>query len=85
MVQLSFMTEGGATVDHAVLCELARRLGVAAPERQARHYAMKWGNGSLRWERHTEFSTYLFEGRFRPAAGRRKSSLSATAFRRPAR
>ncbi|MGB3643105.1 MAG: DUF3422 family protein [Mesorhizobium sp.] len=62
LVQLSFMTEGGATVDHAVLCELARRLGVAAPERQARHYAMKWGNGSLRWERHTEFSTYLFEG-----------------------
>ena len=62
MVQLSFMTEGGATVDHAVLCELARRLGVAAPERQARHYAMKWGKGSLRWERHTEFSTYLFEG-----------------------
>lgn len=62
MVQLSFMTEGGAGVDHAVLCELSRRLGVAAPERQARHYAMKWGNGSLRWERHTEFSTYLFEG-----------------------
>ena len=23
---------------------------------------MKWGKGTLRWERHTEFSTYLWEG-----------------------
>ena len=62
LVQLSFMTEAGAAVDHAVLSELSRRLGVAAPDRQARHHAMKWGNGTLRWERHTEFSTYLWEG-----------------------
>lgn len=62
LVQLSFMTEGGSGVDHAVLSELSRRLGIAAPDRQARHHAMKWGQGSLRWERHTEFSTYLWEG-----------------------
>lgn len=62
LVQLSFMTEGGSAVDHAVLSELSRRLGIAAPDRQARHHAMRWGNGSLRWERHTEFSTYLWEG-----------------------
>jgi uncharacterized membrane-anchored protein len=62
LVQLSFMTEGGSAVDHAVLAELARRLGAAAPDRQARHYAMKWGRGTLQWERHTEFSTYLWEG-----------------------
>jgi len=62
LVQLSFMTEAGSAVDHAVLAELSRRLGIAAPERQARHHAMKWGQGSLRWERHTEFSTYLWEG-----------------------
>jgi uncharacterized membrane-anchored protein len=62
LVQLSFMTEGGSTVDHAVLAELSRRLGIAAPDRQARHHAMKWGKGTLRWERHTEFSTYLWEG-----------------------
>ena len=42
--------------------ELSRRLGIAAPDRQARHHAMKWGKGTLRWERHTEFSTYLWEG-----------------------
>lgn len=62
LVQLSFMTDGGSGVDHAVLSELSRRLGIAAPDRHARHHAMKWGQGSLRWERHTEFSTYLWEG-----------------------
>lgn len=62
LIQLSFMTDGGSGVDHAVLGELSRRLGIAAPDRQARHHAMKWGQGSLRWERHTEFSTYLWEG-----------------------
>ncbi len=62
LIQLSFMTEGGSGVDLAVLTELSMRLGIAAPDRQARHHAMKWGNGSLRWERHTEFSTYLWEG-----------------------
>jgi uncharacterized membrane-anchored protein len=62
LVQLSFMTEAGTGVDHAVLSELSRRLGIAAPDRQARHHAMKWGKGTLTWERHTEFSTYLWEG-----------------------
>ena len=62
LIQLSFMTEAGSSVDHGVLAELSRRLGIAAPDRQARHHAMKWGQGSLRWERHTEFSTYLWEG-----------------------
>ncbi|MGN6582678.1 MAG: DUF3422 family protein [Rhizobiaceae bacterium] len=62
LIQLSFMTEGGSVVDNAVLAELSRRLGVAPPEQQARHHAMKWGSGTLRWERHAEFSTYLWEG-----------------------
>ena len=62
LVQLSFMTEGGSAVDHAVLAELSRRQGVAAPDRMARHHALRWGKGTLRWERHTEFSTYLWEG-----------------------
>lgn len=62
LVQIAFMTEGGSVVDQAVLSELSRRLGTAAPDRQARHHTMAWRQGSLRWERHTEFSTYLFEG-----------------------
>src|SRR3954471_22512528 len=70
LVQLSFMTEGGSVVDHAVLTELSRRQGAAAPDRSARHYTMKWGKGTLRWERHTEFSTYLWEGPLAERNGR---------------
>lgn len=59
--QLAFLTEGGAAVDHAVLAEVARARGVAAPGRDAAHFAMPWGQGTLRWERHTEFSTYFWD------------------------
>jgi len=59
--QLAFMTEGGAAVDHAVLSDLARARGVAPPAREANHHAMPWGQGTLRWERHTEFSTYFWD------------------------
>ncbi|WP_428977529.1 DUF3422 family protein [Oricola cellulosilytica] len=62
LVKLCFMTEGGATVDHAVLSELSRRHGASPPERNARHHTIVTGKGSLRWERHTEASTYLWEG-----------------------
>ena len=59
--QLAFMTDGGASVDHAVLSELSRGRGVAPPGREASHHAMPWGQGTLRWERHTEFSTYFWD------------------------
>ncbi|MGN6550813.1 MAG: DUF3422 family protein [Pararhizobium sp.] len=67
IVQLAFMTDGGAvpggaSLDHAVLCDLSRSSGVAPPQREARHHTMPCGNGMLRWERHTEFSTYSWEG-----------------------
>ncbi|SDP58690.1 DUF3422 family protein [Phyllobacterium sp. OV277] len=62
LIQLAFMTEAGSTVDHAVLAELSRSIGITPPARDARHHIMPWGNGTLRWERHTEFSTYLWEG-----------------------
>ncbi len=60
--QLAFMTDGGSIVDHAVLSELSRARGIAAPGREANHHAMPWGQGTLRWERHTEFSTYFWDG-----------------------
>lgn len=62
IIQLAFMTDGGSAVDNAVLAQLSRARGVAAPQADARHYIMAWGRGSLRWERHTEFSTYFYEG-----------------------
>ena len=62
LIQLGFITDAGSTMDQSVLFELSRRQGEVAPERHARHHAMKLDKGTLRWERHTEFSTYLWEG-----------------------
>jgi uncharacterized membrane-anchored protein len=59
--QLAFLTEGGAVVDHAVLAGLARARGVGVPGRDTAHFSMPWGQGTLRWERHTEFSTYFWD------------------------
>ncbi|EKF41157.1 hypothetical protein NA8A_16728 [Nitratireductor indicus C115] len=70
IIQLSFMTEGGSAVDNAVLADLSRRLGVAPPDAHARHHAMKWGKGTLRWERHTEFSSYQWDCPLSPRTGK---------------
>ena len=59
--QLAFLTEGGSAVDHAVMAELSRSRGISPPGRDASHHALSWGQGTLRWERHTEFSTYFWD------------------------
>ena len=59
--QLAFMTDGGSGVDHAVMANMSRQRGVNPPGRDARHHAMAWGQGTLRWERHTEFSTWFWD------------------------
>lgn len=61
LVQLAFSTEGGAVVDAAVIAELCRKHGLSAPERTARHCTFRLANGNLYWERHSEFSTYLWD------------------------
>ncbi len=60
--QLAFLTEGGSAVDHAVMGELSRSRGISPPGRDSSHHALSWGQGTLRWERHTEFSTYFWDG-----------------------
>jgi uncharacterized membrane-anchored protein len=60
--QLAFMIDGGSGVDHAVMAEMSRQRGVTPPGRDARHHAMAWGPGTLRWEQHTEFSTWFWDG-----------------------
>jgi uncharacterized membrane-anchored protein len=60
--QLAFMMDGGSGVDHAVMAEMSRQRGVTPPGRDARHHAMPWGPGTLRWEQHTEFSTWFWDG-----------------------
>ena len=60
--QLAFMMDGGAAVHHSVIAEMSRSRGVAPPDRDARHHTLPWGPGTLRWERHTEFSTWFWDG-----------------------
>ncbi|MCJ7996997.1 DUF3422 family protein [Rhizobium cremeum] len=60
--QLAFMMDGGSGVHHSVLTEVSRARGIAPPDKNARHHAMPWGQGTLRWERHTEFSTWFWDG-----------------------
>lgn len=62
LIKLCFITSGGSSVDQAVLAELSRQNGVSPPIERARHHRIKLGKGSLWWERHTEASTYLWEG-----------------------
>lgn len=62
IIQLAFMMDGGSAVHHAVIADMSRARGVSPPEKDARHHAMPWGQGTLRWERHTEFSTWFWDG-----------------------
>lgn len=61
ILQLAFMSDGGSGVDHAVMAGICRERGAALPSREARHHAISWGAGTLRWERHTEFSTWFWD------------------------
>lgn len=61
LVQLAFATEGGAVVDAAVIAELCRKQGLSVPERAARHCTLPFEKGNLHWERHSEFSSYLWD------------------------
>ncbi|MEC9342868.1 MAG: DUF3422 family protein, partial [Pseudomonadota bacterium] len=74
VLHFAFMAEGGTSVSHALFAELCRGRGDSPPHAHARYHEIDWGNGSLRWERHSEFTTFLWEGkvpaRFRgPVAG----------------
>jgi len=55
--QLAFLTESAGDNDHEMLADLSRSSGVAPPTRETSHHAISWGQGTLRWERHTDFST----------------------------
>jgi uncharacterized membrane-anchored protein len=63
LVHLAFMTgRDHGDADREALTRLCRTRGVSGPDPSARHHAIVWGNGTLRWEQHTEFSTYAWDG-----------------------
>jgi uncharacterized membrane-anchored protein len=52
--------EAGLAADRAHMTTLCRQLGNAEPGPDSRWCALDAGTWSLRWERHTEFSTWTF-------------------------
>ncbi|MYZ50228.1 DUF3422 family protein [Propylenella binzhouense] len=61
ILQLAFLAESGPDQDAATVGQLARSRGLSGPDPEARHFAMNWGPGRLRWERHTEFTTWTWD------------------------
>lgn len=50
--------EGVADRDREHVCRLCERYGLHPPAPNANHFSADFGEFRLRWERHTEFSTY---------------------------
>lgn len=75
--QVAFLTEANFIADQAILAELSLGQGVPAPAADTSHHTMTWGNGTLRWERHTEFSTYFWDT---PALGEFGAEIAINPF-----
>ncbi len=62
-----YTEEEGAEEERRLLTELCRSRGAAGPGEEANFHLVELEDFTLRWERHTEFSTYGF---FAPQIGR---------------
>lgn len=54
-----------ARADRAAFQELCRAQGAVGPGAEARHHVVPFGNGTLKWERHAEFTTYTWDAPLR--------------------
>jgi uncharacterized membrane-anchored protein len=62
ILQVAFLIEAGNFAPHVrSLSQLVEMRGGARPGPDARHVSLDWGSGRLRWERHTEFTTWTFD------------------------
>lgn len=57
---LAIYCEDGEQPHEQLLQSLCARFAVAAPGKGAQHFAHDFGHFRLKWERHTEFSTFSF-------------------------
>ncbi len=53
-------SETGATHDHEHLVRLCQRYGVTPPLSDLNHFSGDFGSFRVKWERHTEFTTFTF-------------------------
>lgn len=60
--QFAFLRDSDGQSDQEFISELSRARGIPPPEAGANLHQMRWGTGVLRWEKHTEFSTYFWDG-----------------------
>ena len=76
IVHFAFMPEGeGRTADRQALRALCQTRGLAEPATGAKYHRVDFGDCILRWEGHSEFTTYTFkmasglgDGPFQPPA-----------------
>lgn len=62
MLHFAFETGGGrAQADRASLTALCESRGLAAPLASEKHHRIAFGSTILRWEQHSEFTTYTWE------------------------
>lgn len=52
------VSRGASKPDRAFFTDLCRAQGAPGPGETARHHVVPFANGTLRWERHSEFTTY---------------------------
>ena len=77
VLHFAFALAGGnAQADRARLAELCRAHGLPEPGAASKHHRVRFAAAVLRWEQHSEFTTYTFElpgdpaaAPFTPAAG----------------
>lgn len=61
LAHLAIYAADDAAVHEQLLTALCELTGMPPPEAGSTHYAAQWnGERQLKWERHTEFSTYTF-------------------------
>lgn len=62
IIQLAFLADRGDFSAHlASLSKLRERQGDVAPSDDTRHLTVERGKARLRWERHTEFTTWSYD------------------------
>ncbi|MBL8574836.1 MAG: DUF3422 domain-containing protein [Hyphomicrobiaceae bacterium] len=58
----AFSNVAGAAVANEAITALCAAAGLSGPNPQARHHVLNFGGGRLKWERHSEFTTYAWDG-----------------------
>jgi uncharacterized membrane-anchored protein len=62
LLHFAFMTSSEeAAADREALAAFCMSRRLPAPEASARHHHAAWADGSLRWEQHSEFTTYTWD------------------------